>query len=163
MSFTLSFYSRFIISILFMTYFLHSAYHLCCIFLFLFMSSDYVIFIRNQINKCCYFILSPVIVRYIQPERYADVALVQLAQVIIRSGNSYNDYLSDAAVLLNSAMRIDPNEVCSYPFAFFTLAILAIIQFLCLVIIVIKNFIICNCLTGKFYFEAELRNEDYLY
>lgn len=51
---------------------------------------------------------------YIQSERYADIALVQLAQVVIRAGTSYKDHLSDAAVLLNSAMHVDPNEVHAF-------------------------------------------------
>ncbi|CAG9532258.1 unnamed protein product [Cercopithifilaria johnstoni] len=45
-----------------------------------------------------------------QFERYADVALVQLAQIVIRFGRSYKDYLSDAAFLMNSAIDVDPNE-----------------------------------------------------
>ncbi|EJD75230.1 TPR Domain containing protein [Loa loa] len=60
----------------------------------------------------------------IKPERYADVALVQLAQIIIRSGISYDDHLNDAAVLLNSAMHLDPNE----PIIHFLLGIVRILQ-----------------------------------
>ncbi|VDK87885.1 unnamed protein product, partial [Litomosoides sigmodontis] len=59
-----------------------------------------------------------------QYEQYADVALVQLAQVVIRSGTSYNQYLNDAAVLLNNAMHIDPNE----PIIHFLMGIVRILQ-----------------------------------
>ncbi|KAL3984668.1 hypothetical protein ACH3XW_35480 [Acanthocheilonema viteae] len=60
----------------------------------------------------------------IQPERYADVALVQLAQVVIRYGTRYDNYLSDATVLLNNAMRIDPNE----PIIHFLMGIVKILE-----------------------------------
>ncbi|VDK83241.1 unnamed protein product [Onchocerca ochengi] len=59
-----------------------------------------------------------------EPERYADVALVQLVQIVLRSGSSYDNYLNDAAVLLNSAMHIDPNE----PMIHFLMGIVRILQ-----------------------------------
>uniref|UniRef100_A0A158Q7D9 TPR_REGION domain-containing protein n=1 Tax=Elaeophora elaphi TaxID=1147741 RepID=A0A158Q7D9_9BILA len=60
----------------------------------------------------------------IQPGRYADVALVQLAQIVMRSGTDYDDYLSDVAVLLNSAMHIDQNE----PIIHFLMGVVRILQ-----------------------------------
>ncbi|OZC12324.1 hypothetical protein X798_00846 [Onchocerca flexuosa] len=59
-----------------------------------------------------------------EPKRYADVALVQLVQIVLRSGTSYDNYLNDAAVLLNSAMHVDPNE----PMIHFLMGIVRILQ-----------------------------------
>uniref|UniRef100_A0A158R5W3 Tetratricopeptide repeat protein 17 n=1 Tax=Syphacia muris TaxID=451379 RepID=A0A158R5W3_9BILA len=42
-------------------------------------------------------------------DMYADVALTQLAQLIIRF-STVDEHLDDAAIILNMAMRIDPNE-----------------------------------------------------
>ncbi|MCP9262764.1 Tetratricopeptide repeat protein 17 [Dirofilaria immitis] len=60
----------------------------------------------------------------IEPERYADIALVQLAQIIIRSGSNCSDYLNDAVILLNNAIHIDPNE----PITHFLMGIVRILQ-----------------------------------
>lgn len=59
-----------------------------------------------------------------QSERYADIALVQLAQIVIRSGSNYNYHLNDAAVLLNNAIHVDPNE----PITHFLIGIVKILQ-----------------------------------
>uniref|UniRef100_A0A915PUH9 BTB domain-containing protein n=1 Tax=Setaria digitata TaxID=48799 RepID=A0A915PUH9_9BILA len=53
-----------------------------------------------------------------------DVSLVQLAQIVIHSGSSYDNYLNDAAILLNNAIHIDPNE----PMTHFLLGIVKILQ-----------------------------------
>lgn len=69
---------------------------------------------------------------------------MQLAQIVIRSGTSYADYLSDAATLLNTAMHVDPNEVYSSSFVIFELKIPTVIQTLCLFITVNNSLLISN-------------------
>lgn len=44
-----------------------------------------------------------------QPERHADVALTQLAQIVMRSATR-DEHLNDVAALLNTAIHVDPNE-----------------------------------------------------
>ncbi|VDK47979.1 unnamed protein product [Anisakis simplex] len=46
---------------------------------------------------------------HFQPERHADVALTQLAQLVIRTA-SEREHLRDAVALLNTAIHVDPNE-----------------------------------------------------
>lgn len=89
---------------------------------FIYFNSNFVIDVRLlcQVIKCEKS-FPPFL--FFQFERYADVALVQLAQIVIRSGTSYADYLSDAATLLNTAMHVDPNEVYSSFFVIFELKI----------------------------------------
>ncbi|VDN07175.1 unnamed protein product [Thelazia callipaeda] len=59
-----------------------------------------------------------------QPERYADVALVQLAQVVIRSGINDESDLNDVVALVNKALQIDSNE----PITLFLMGIVKILQ-----------------------------------
>uniref|UniRef100_A0A914ZLD2 Tetratricopeptide repeat protein 17 n=2 Tax=Parascaris univalens TaxID=6257 RepID=A0A914ZLD2_PARUN len=50
---------------------------------------------------------------FFQPERHADVALTQLAQIVMRTA-SRDEHLSDASALLNTAIHVDPNEPLTY-------------------------------------------------
>ncbi|MFH4984579.1 hypothetical protein AB6A40_011288 [Gnathostoma spinigerum] len=49
---------------------------------------------------------------YFEPERHADIALTQLASIILRTAKV--EHLSDVVAVLSAAMRVNPNEVRSF-------------------------------------------------